>query len=237
MSDQPTILSRIGNLFRRNADDHNLIDPGQTNAIETRSTFLRPWAGQRAGIQRLQDSVDTFTDLMGTIRENLESSSKRQSELLQHLSQLPEALRLQTENSRIHGETLKAIHQQLESHSDQQEKLGEILEKLSAGDGEQREAMGELRDHMESIRQTDAAISQNLSSLGDALENVSQNSTTGAQVLEQMRNRADARDQQLETILHKQSARFTTMLAIAIFLSTAAVVAVCVMGYLLIIKK
>lgn len=235
MSDQPTILSRISSLFRRNGDDHNLIDPG--TAMETRSTFMRPWTGQRAGIQRLQESVDTFTDLMGSIRENIEQSSKRQAELLSHLSQLPETLRLHTENSRVHGETLRAIHQQLEGQSVQQEKLGDILEKLSTGDGEQREAIGELRDHMESIRQTDAAISQNLNSFGDALESVSQNSTTGAQVLEQMRDRIDSRDGQLERLLNKQSTRFTTMLAIAIFLSTAAVVAVCVMGYLMMIRK
>jgi hypothetical protein len=52
-----------------------------------------------------------------------------------------------------------------------------------------------------------------------------------------MRDRIDSRDGQLERILQRQGTRFTTMLAIAIFLSISALAAVCIMGYLLIIKK
>ena len=47
-----------------------------------------------------------------------------------------------------------------------------------------------------------------------------------------MRTNLDQRDKQLENILHRQGTRFTTMLAIAIFLSIAALAAVTVMGYL-----
>ena len=45
-----------------------------------------------------------------------------------------------------------------------------------------------------------------------------------------MRDRINDRDGQLESILHKQGTRFTTMLAVAIFLSISALVAVCVLG-------
>jgi len=51
-------------------------------------------------------------------------------------------------------------------------------------------------------------------------------------VLEQMRDNINSRDGELERILHKQGNRFTTLLAIAIFLSIAALVAVGVIGYL-----
>ena len=54
-----------------------------------------------------------------------------------------------------------------------------------------------------------------------------------AQVLSQMRDNLDARDGQIERVLHRQGVRFTTMLAVAIFLSIAALVAVGVIGYLL----
>jgi len=43
--------------------------------------------------------------------------------VLAYLSHLPEALRTLPESSRVHGETLKAIHQQLEQQNIQQDKL------------------------------------------------------------------------------------------------------------------
>lgn len=235
MSEQQTFFTRLGSWFRRG--NHGDLPLAQDNgAIEPRSTFLRPWGSQRAAIQRLQEGFDSLTDLMSSIRENLDKQSRRQDELIQYLSHLPEALRTIPESSRIHGETLRAIHQQLEHQNAQQERLAEILEKLSDTGGESRETLGEIRDRVEALRDTDEAISANLSSLGSALQSVSHNSAAGAQVLEQMRERIDHRDGQLEQILARQGTRFTTMLAIAIFLSVAALVAVSVIGYLLLLK-
>ena len=239
MSDQPTLLSRIGSIFKRSSRDGELPLDGDhpQNQIATRSTFMRPWAANRMAIERLQDGFENLVDLMSTVKDTLEKSSKRQDELLQYLSHLPEALQAIPESSRIHGETLRAIHTQLEQQHGQQEKLAAILGKMNESGDVQREALGEIRERMTTINETDQAISSHLNSLGSALASVSQNSTTGAQVLEQMRDRIDTRDGQLEKILQRQSTRFTTMLSIAIFLSIAALAAVCVMGYLILMKK
>ena len=69
-------------------------------------------------------------------------------------------------------------------------------------------------------------MSETLNGVGSALENVSRTSHTSAEVLSQVRDNINARDGQLERILLRQNTRFTTMLAIAIFLSVAALVAV-----------
>jgi methyl-accepting chemotaxis protein len=243
MNEQQTVLSRISSWFRRGArgDGELPLEADAGNAsgtmIEPRSTFLRPWARRDQAIQSLQEGFTTLTDLMATIRDNLERQSQRQDELLTYLAHLPEALRAIPESSRVHGETLRAIHQQLQQQNGQQEKLAEILDKMSHTGGEQRETLDEVRQRVEALRDADEQISSHMNSLGSALQNVSKNSATGAQVLEQMRDRIDDRDGQLERILHKQNTRFTTMLAIAIFLSIAALVAVSVIGYLLILKK
>ena len=201
MSDQQTIFARVGNWFRKGTRDGDLPLANDSTGLEPRSTFLRPWGGQKVAIQRLQESFETLTDLMGTIRENLDRQSKRQDELLAYMSHLPAALESLPETSRAHSETLKAIHTQLEQQNSQQEKLSEILEKMSESGGSQRETLNEVRERLESVRETDEAISANLNSLGAALQNVSHNSTTGAHVLEQMRDRIDTRDGQLEQIL------------------------------------
>ena len=67
--------------------------------------------------------------------------------------------------------------------------------------------------------------------------NPNANSQTSAQVLSQMRDNLDARDGQIERVLHRQGVRFTTMLAVAIFLSIAALAAVGVLGFLLLNQK
>ena len=59
-------------------------------------------------------------------------------------------------------------------------------------------------------------------------------SETSAMVLKQMREDTTTRNGELERILQRQGSKFTTMLAVAIFLSIAALAAVGVIGYLLI---
>jgi uncharacterized phage infection (PIP) family protein YhgE len=245
-----SLLSRIGNWFRRSGNGHggmsaadvHIIDrphgghgePG--NAIEARSSFLRPWARRDAAIGQLQEGFNTLTDLMSSVRDHLDRQSKRQDELIGYLSHLPQALEQLPESNRAHGEALKAIHQQLTTQNGNQEKLSEILEKLNTKGLEDREVLDEVRDRVETMRQTDQAIADNLTSVGTAMQSITRNGETTSQVLEQMRDNLDSRDGQLERILHRQGTRFTTMLAIAIFLSVAALVAVSVIGYLLLYK-
>ena len=203
-----------------------------STVVEPRSTFLRPWARRDAAIENLQNGLVALSDLMGSIRSNLERQSNRQDEVLHYLSNLstlPQALQ---ESSRVQGEALQAINHQIERQNAQQTKLGDILERISDADNQQRRTLDALQDRVETMTQHDQAIAMNLYTVGSALEGVSRNSQTSAEVLGQMRDNQNTRDGQLERILHRQGNRFTTMLAVAIFLSIAALVAVAVIGYL-----
>lgn len=255
MNEQTTLLERIGTWFKRGSRGGDLPLQGEVhdngggtlgsgtlnntpfNQIESRSTFLRPWAKRDQAIQNLQDGFHTLTDLMSGIRDNMERHGRRQDELLTYLSSLPQVLEAIPESTRVQGEALKAIHQQLAHQNVQQSKLSEILDKLSENGGESRETLEELKDRVEQMRSTDAKIADNLGSVGEAMRNVSDTSRTSAQVLTQLRENLTSRDTQLEQLMQKQNARFTTMLAIAIFLSVAAIVAVSVIGYLLLTRS
>jgi methyl-accepting chemotaxis protein len=244
MNQQTTFLSRIGSFFGRktnriadNGDVSMEIGAPPQQLIEPRSTFLRPWARRDAAISHLQEGFNTLTDLMSGIKENLDKQSERHAELMNYLSHLPQLAQELPEANRVHGETLKAIQQQIEGQSAQHDRLSEILNRMNEAGAEQTTKIHELRERVESFREKDEAIAENLSSVGEAMQNVSYNSSTSAKILEQLRDNTDSRDGQLERILHKQNVRFTTMLAIAIFLSVAALVAVSVTGYLLILKK
>ena len=86
------------------------------------------------------------------------------------------------------------------------------------------------------MRQTDEQIASNLSSVGSTMQEMGRQSSTGAQILESMRDNIAKRDTELQDVLTKQSTRFTVMLSIAIFLSIAALAAVAVIGWLLLNK-
>ena len=247
MSEQTTLFSRIGGWFKKsNRSDNGRMggdlplndhQANNTSVVVTRSSFLRPWAKRDAAIQQLQDGFSTLTDLMGGIRENLERQNARQAELMQYLSSLPQVLEQLPESNRMQGEALKAIHQQLASQNAQQSKLSEILERVAETGGQQRELIEDLAERVETVKANDETIASHLQSVGEAMQSVSRNSHDSSQVLQNMRDNLNSRDGQLERILHRQNTRFTTMLAIAIFLSISALAAVCVVGYLLIIKK
>ena len=245
MNEQSTLFTRIGSWFKRggtgaggraNGDLPLGVDSPEDHpgtAIEPRSSFLRPWAKRDAQIQGLQEGFHTLTDLMSSIRDNLDRQGKRQDDLLNYLSRLPQVLESLPESSRVQGEALRAIREQLGQQNAQQNRLTEILEKIGEGGAEQRVKLDSLGQKVEQLRETDESIASYLNNVADGMKHVSQNSAASTEVLGQMRDRIDERDTQLELIMHRQSTRFTTMLAIAIFLSCAALVAVSVVGYLL----
>jgi DNA repair exonuclease SbcCD ATPase subunit len=247
MSEQATLLNRIGKWFRRDqaageANGDAPVVTGEPHAnsstsLETRTTFLRPWAKRDAAIQHLQEGFTTLTDLMGAIRNNLEQQNRRQDELFTALQQLPQVLQTIPESSRIQGETLSAIRQQIEGQSAQQERLGEILNRIGQTAGEQKEMVDDIRGRVEDLHQADTSIADYLNNVGASLKDVSRSNQTSTQVLEQMRDNLCSRDGQLERVLHRQGVRFTTMLSVAIVLSIAALVAVGVIGYILINQR
>ena len=262
VSDQPTILSRIGNWFRRSSrtdepgmphDNDNgdnghgadVFDPGMQGGgmggggnmlpggPEPRSTFLRPWARRDAAIEQLQSGVGALAELMTGIRENLERTAKRQDELVQYLSHLPGALQQLPESARLQNETLKTIQLRMERQSEEQHRLAEILERMNEADQTHGRTLDALRERVDTLNEHDRSIAENLNGVGSAMKSLSQHTESSTMVLKQLREDTTTRDGELERILHRQGNRFTTMLAVAIFLSISALAAVGVVGYLL----
>lgn len=240
MGAEQGFMFRVGNWFKRGPRPSNgdLLDPDH-NALATgepRGSILRPWAKRDQAIANLQNGFETLTDLMTAIKDNLNDQGRRQDELLKHLAHLPQAIQSIPESNRMQSEALKAIHARMEQQNEQQRMIAEILNKVSDTGSEQKKTVEEMRERVETMAEHDRNITDHLSSVGSAMQTVSRNSQASAQVLEQLRDNINRRDGQLERIMHKQATRFTTMLAVAIFLSIAALVAVGVIGYQLLNK-
>jgi small-conductance mechanosensitive channel len=250
MPEQTGFFTRIGEWFKggaRTGDAADLPLQGQLHddgdgppsehhhpggsPVVVRSTLFRPWAKRDAAIENLQNGVGALSDLMLSIRDNLEKSSNRQAELLQYLSHLPEALQQLPESSRMQSETLKAIQRRMEQQSDEQSKLAEILDRISQTDQVHGRTLDALHERVGAMNEQDGRIAENLTTVGSALQSVSRNSDATTAVLQQMRDTQTARDGQIEQLLAKQSTRFTTLLVIAIVMSVAAIASVAVVGY------
>jgi chromosome segregation ATPase len=230
-----SVFTRIGDWFRlggRNGHEELPLQPESQQQIVTRASFFRPWARRDHAIQNLQQGFGTLTDLMAAIKANLERQDQRSEELLNALQQLPQILQSVPETNKLQTETLRAIHQQMEQQNNQQTKLAEILDRICDADAQQSSTLEALRDRVETLTEHDQSIASNLNSVGSAMTTLSQNTQASTEVLSQMRSNIDERDRQLENILHRQGTRFTTMLAVAIFLSIAALAAVATMAYL-----
>jgi chromosome segregation ATPase len=240
MPETETFLNRIGRLFKRaprpNGDGEHHEEAGAETSpvsVETHAVTLRPWRKNSAAIANLQTGFDALTQLMNDIRENMVSQSRRQDELIGYLSALPKLLESIPESTRLHGETLKAMHAQLERNGDHQQTLGEILEKLAESGGDQKDLLEGLRERVETLNHQDKAMADSLSNVSAAMEQSTRHSAAGTQVLQSLREHLATRDGDLEKVIQRQNARFTTLLIVAVGISAVALITVGVMAYLL----
>jgi methyl-accepting chemotaxis protein len=222
------MLSRISSWFGWSKSNG---EAGGTDIVrgDSRPSLFNTSAKRDQAIANLQQGFNTLTDLMSTIKDNLNDQGRRQDELLTYLSHLPRAIEGIPETNRLQVESLKAISARLEQQNTQQNLIGEILGKLADNDNQQKQAVDDVRTRVEDVAQQNKVISENLSNVGEAMQTVSKNSQASAQVLEQVRDNIEKRDGQLERLLQKQAMRFTSMLYVAIFLSIAALVAVVIL--------
>lgn len=243
MSEETTLMSRVRGWFRRSGleegESHGtqtLLDrPSQQTQV--RNSLFHPFAKRDAAIQSMQQGFVTLTDLMVGIRQNLERQNERNDQLMEHLARLPAVIEQLPESARVQGETLKALHQELMAGHAQQEKLTQILDEVSKGTVKQSETLEGMTDRMDRMRQTDEQIASNLNNVGSTMQELGRSTSTGAQILESMRDNMTSRDNELQQVLMRQGTRFTVMLSVAIFLSIAALAAVAVIGYLLLAKQ
>ena len=238
MSDQVSVLSRIGRWLRGSSADNAMLTPASDlePVQPTRSLFLRPWAKRDAKMAAIQRGVDALSDLMNSVRQNLEDQGRRQDQLIGYLRDLPEVLRSLPESQRAQVEALRTLAEHMSQQSVQQERLAEVMEKMGEAHSGQKKILESLDQRMDTLGAHDEAISDHLRSVGSAMQNVSRHSESSTQVLQQIRDNFQVRGDELERILHRQNTRFTTILSIAIVLAVASLTGVCVIGYALLSK-
>lgn len=245
MPEQTGLLSRITSLFggRRGRVDVDLdassrlpLDGSDQAAaqqlIDGRGSIFRPWAKRDHALQNLSESFVSLTRLMSAIRESLERQHDRQDELIRLLGQLPAVIETIPESNRTQAEALRGIYQQLASQNNAQSTIGEVLNRIVDSNGEQRKLIDALHDQLDGLRQTDASISDNLVSVGTAMQALGSNSQTSAQVLQQVQDGLRQRDEAVQAILERQNQRFNFILWLSVVLAITTIVSLVMVTYI-----
>lgn len=246
MPEQTGLLSRITSLFgggRRNRLDGELdaatrlpLDGADAAAaqqlVDGRGSIFRPWAKRDQALQNLSESFVSLTRLMSAIRESLERQHDRQDELIRLLGQLPAVIETIPESNRTQAEALRGIYQQLASQNSAQSTIGEVLNRIVDSNGEQRKLIDALHDQLDGLRQTDASISDNLASVGSAMQALGSSSQTSAQVLQQVQDSLRQRDEAVQAILERQNQRFNFILWLSVVLAITTIVSLVMVTYI-----
>jgi len=246
MMQQEGFFTRIGRLIGINRQGNGelpLEPPSSESNTETalahpapppRPTLslFRPFARRDAAIASLQQGFISLTDLMSAIREHLEKQGRRQDEMLSYLSHLPEILQSLPEAQRIHGETLRAVSQQLQQQIGQQSRLTEILATVSETSTGQKEILQNLHAQVQTTGQHSQAISDSLRQVSSAMESVGHSTRSSSDILQQLRDTQTYRDDQLQRIVEGQNKRFTILMIAAAVLSLAALATATVVMFL-----
>ncbi len=211
---------------------HELSAPPQRPESRKLSIF-RPFARRDAAIAGLQQGFSALAELMNSIRDNLERQSRRQDEMISYLSHLPELIQSLPESQRIQGEALRAIGQQLQQHILHQSRLAEIMAKANQSQDEQRMVLENINGRVESVLEHNDRIAQNLRHVSAAMENMGRTGENEVLVLRQMQENLNHRDESVQRVLQRQSARLTSLSIAAMACSMMAMAAIIVVGVML----
>lgn len=248
MAEQTGLLSRITGLFSRRGrhlgyeeprlplEDSaagiaaQLVDPARSN--HGGGSIFRPWARRDQALQNLSEGFVTLTQLMSAIKQSLEKQHERQDELLTLLSRLPAVIEAIPESQRTQSEALRTIYDQLARQNSAQTTLADVLNRIVDSGGEQRKLIDQLNDQLDSLRQTDASISDNLVNVGNAMQTLGQTSQTSASVLQQVQDSLLRRDQEMTEILDRQNQRFNFILWLSVVLAITTIVSLVMVTYI-----
>lgn len=209
--------------------------------------LLRPLARREyrreAALSTMREGFETLSNLMTDLRDGLDASVEKQSELLEHLKFLPvvaeqnqKAARRFDEQAaaqnRLQAETISAIREQVRGQRQHQEQLQDVLGKMSRESRDQKRDIDDVQDRLRRMRESDQAIADNLATVGTAVRQVSERESAQGELVMRMQQAFDARTRALEESSRRRSRRQGLVLAVTLLLSLVTAGGVATAGYL-----
>lgn len=235
MNEQANLFGRMTRWFRQRFVPQQelplLYGQTETPTALARRPFF-PWNRREDDLSALQGQLTSMAALMTSMRQYLDQQNARHDELLTYLSQLSQALQAIPDSSRVQGETLRVLHQQIAFQNAQHKQLFEMVRKISDHSSTQHDIAELLRDRVETLYKNDQELVQTIRSMGQAMDTVSNRSQTNGLVLDRLRDNLVSRDGELERAIHRENYWVRgTLLITAVVAAAALVIAVAISIY------
>ncbi len=114
-----------------------------------------PSGAPAPGTYKIQQSYDALLSTVQELRASLDGQARRQNELLDRLSTLPQAAEALPQTSKMQSDMLKLINDRLSMHADQQRKVTQVINAVggTGGAGAAAAAKKEYAEALQSIRE------------------------------------------------------------------------------------
>ena len=176
--------------------------------------------------------MQALTQVMLSLRDHLDQQSRQHDELGQHLERMSEASDGFPEGARTPDEAVRAIATQMAYQSQQQNRLANILEKISDTTGEHGKVLHGLMDRMESVEHHGQIIGENVQSMGIVVQSINRNSEQSAENVTAMREHVEHHSQ-MHALAYRQGGRLMILLISTLLIALAALITIIVIGVMI----
>lgn len=222
------------------------VDRPAKSEPEQRPGLLRPIARREFGhertLQTIRHGFEDLSDLMGDIRDGLDSSVQRQGELLEQLKFLPVVAEQNAkaaerseaqfkESNRLQGEAVRTIKHHVTAQREQTEQLERIFGTITRESRDQKRDIEDVHGRLERMRESDQAIANGLSTVSSAIRKVSEQGVAQNELASRIQAAFDERTQQIEQTIKRQSSRQGWFMGLTFTLAFTALAGVSTVGY------
>jgi hypothetical protein len=204
------------------------VGPGGGTTVAEPSMIV---GGGGAGTYKIQQSYDSLLQTVQELRASLDGQVRRQEELLEKISTLPQAAEALPQTSKMQSDMLKMINDRLAMHADQQRKVGEVVNSIGASKKEYAEALGSIRDQIEMGNEIDRQLVESFNRFSMMIDRLQLANQHAVEALGQVRDSYASSAMQMQEWIEKSRHRNGWLIGGAFLMAAASLVIVLVLVY------
>ena len=184
-----------------------------------------------AGTYKIQQSYDSLLQTVQELRAALDGQVKRQEELLDKISTLPQAAEALPQTSKMQSDMLKMINDRLAMHADQQRKVGEVVSGLGVNKKEHAETLAAIRDQIEMGNEIDRQLVESFNRFSTTIDRLQLANQHAVDALQQVRDSYASSAMQMQEWIEKSRHRNGWLIGGAFLMAAASLIIVLVLVY------
>jgi len=185
------------------------------------------------GTYKIQQSYDALLQTVQELRAALDGQARRQNDLLDRLSTLPQVAEALPQTSKMQSDMLKLINDRLTMHADQQRKVTQVINAVGGSGGagaasaakkEYAEALQSIREQIEMGNEIDRQLVESFNRFSMMIDRLQLANQHAVDALQQVRDSYAASALQMHEWIEKSRSRSGWLIVGAFLLSAVSLV-------------